>query len=138
MATAVRYRNGFLTLRGVAADWGLESSIDATANPTNADKSRLLSDLNDLRPGVPLQSIEFIPGEGNAGSLDTLFVKDDSATGPVIAYFRNGQLGGDKDNRGERQVKSFVKYFYGKATRPFIDQSICALSSGATIIFTFE
>jgi hypothetical protein len=138
MATAVRYRNGFLTLRGVAADWGLESSIDATANPTHADKSRLLSDLNDLRPGVPLQSIEFIPGAGNAGSLDALYVKEDSATGPVIAYFRRGRLGGDLDSKGDAQIKSFVKYFNGKAVRPFIDVSTCSLSSGATIIFTFE
>jgi hypothetical protein len=139
MATAVRYKNGFLTLRGVTADWGLESSIDLSlTGSAHINKYRQLRSLNELAQGPRLDSIEFIPGEGNAGSLDTLFVKEDSASGPVIAYFRNGQLGGDKDNKGERQVKNFIKYFHGKPTRPYIDQDICSLSSGSTICINFR
>jgi len=130
MATSVRITNGYLRLTAVAADWDLSSSMDGSDTAIGVVKPSQLKALWEQQPGPRLLSIEFKPGATD----DELYVKEGSVSGPHICYFRAMTKAGSDTE----QIKQFVKYFYGKPTRPFIDYSECDLNTGHEIMFNFE
>ena len=71
----------------------------------------------------PLQSIQFVPG----AAADVLVVKEGSASGPILAYFKAAATALD----GSVLVKYFL---HGQNHRPYIDFSECTLSSGHMVI----
>lgn len=134
MATSVRLNNGYLRLKDVAADWEFASSMDGAATAiTGKSAANVLKHWNQLPHGPRLWSIQFIPG----ASGDELFIKSGSVNGPHICHFKQEEPGGDMDNKGRRPIE-FIKYFYGKRTKPFIDVSECTLGGTEEIIFCFD
>jgi len=78
--------------------------------------------LPERSDGIKVKSIQFNPGAAD----DVLVIEEASASGPRSVYFKCADTTVQK-----------TKYFDDVKIKPFLDESDCTLSEGATVIIIF-